>query len=626
MFLSSDGNTLTLFSEYSEDLEYSLYGTTTVMSIDVSDISEPKEIKRVTIGGLKKCVRKIGDQFYLVTNMIFRKNRIDLDDPTTYIPSIDYGDKTHVCDSSKIIFPEKISNVYYSYVTILNEGALSLRDEAALMTSGEVYFTENSIIFENSYSSEVTEGDKTVQRLFTRFGVLDMSKGLAWRGYFTVKGEIKDQYSIDERDGALRIVASTSDNAGYRITYDSASLYIYNLKSLEQIASVENFAPKGEAATAVRFEGDKLYVCTAEVVTYSDPVFFFDLSDYNNITYVDTGFIEGFSTSLIDFGEGYLLGVGRENGSINKLEVYSREGEKVVSVDKFYISGSMTTEYKSFLINREENLFGLYVSRYLSSSSNQQNSYVVVKLSESGKLTEVCRFDSNAGNTARAFAKDGFIYLTSNNGFSVGSVGGNIVCNLSTEHKLGEKTVIGEALCGELATYEQICSCGRSKVYQNYNPDRTTHTFSDDGICTNCGSDKGLPRTNADKIIYTSNGDGTCTVTGTRGWVYGVVKIPTYSPKGEKVSAIGAGAFSDCISLQSVTLPHTVTSIGTVAFYSCSRLPRIVIPESVTYIGSSAFENCFSLTIYCEQESKPSNWSTEWNFSGNRVVFGYQNA
>ena len=68
------------------------------------------------------------------------------------------------------------------------------------------------------------------------------------------------------------------------------------------------------------------------------------------------------------------------------------------------------------------------------------------------------------------------------NDFYVADKGGRLLCSISTEHKLGDKTLIEEAVCGEFATYEQICSCGRSKLSQS---DKTPHTFSDDGVCTN---------------------------------------------------------------------------------------------------------------------------------------------
>ncbi|MDD6190035.1 MAG: leucine-rich repeat domain-containing protein, partial [Firmicutes bacterium] len=55
------------------------------------------------------------------------------------------------------------------------------------------------------------------------------------------------------------------------------------------------------------------------------------------------------------------------------------------------------------------------------------------------------------------------------------------------------------------------------------------------------------------------------------------------------------GAFSDCASLKSITIPDSVTSIGNFAFYYCASLKSITIPDSVTSIGNFAFYYCASL-------------------------------
>ena len=61
-------------------------------------------------------------------------------------------------------------------------------------------------------------------------------------------------------------------------------------------------------------------------------------------------------------------------------------------------------------------------------------------------------------------------------------------------------------------------------------------------------------------------------------------------------SSIGYGAFQDCHSLTSVTIPNSVTSIGSSAFENCSGLTNVVIPNSVTSIVGGAFAWCSSLT------------------------------
>jgi uncharacterized secreted protein with C-terminal beta-propeller domain len=193
-----------------------------------------------------------------------------------------------------------------------------------------------------------------------------------------VDGFLNDQYSLDEKDGVLRVVTETNyrktkryhnvDKDVYNYTtvetYRSADLYCIDLSTFEIVGSVIGFAPEGEQVASVRFDGDKAYVCTAVVVSFTDPVFFFDLSDMSNITYTDTGVIEGFSTSLIELEGGYLLGIGYGNSRDTlKFEIYEEKNGMVVSVCDYELRGvTFSEDYKSYYINRKENLFGLMTS------------------------------------------------------------------------------------------------------------------------------------------------------------------------------------------------------------------------------------------------------------------------
>lgn len=82
---------------------------------------------------------------------------------------------------------------------------------------------------------------------------------------------------------------------------------------------------------------------------------------------------------------------------------------------------------------------------------------------------------------------------------------------------------------------------------------------------------------------------------------------------GSNVQTIGEGAFLECSQLTSVVLGENVETLGDYAFYFCSQLTSIILPDSLREIGEHVFFYCEGLTIYCQAESKPDAWDTEWN-------------
>jgi hypothetical protein len=89
---------------------------------------------------------------------------------------------------------------------------------------------------------------------------------------------------------------------------------------------------------------------------------------------------------------------------------------------------------------------------------------------------------------------------------------------------------------------------------------------------------------------------------------------------------IAAQAFYCCFALTAITLPSGLTTIGWGAFQYCTALTKIWIPATCTTISVSNYsESPFyvdssSLKIYCEASSKPSGWSTYWNYYGSSGV------
>ena len=72
-----------------------------------------------------------------------------------------------------------------------------------------------------------------------------------------------------------------------------------------------------------------------------------------------------------------------------------------------------------------------------------------------------------------------------------------------------------------------------------------------------------------------------------------------------KVTEIGHHAFMECMDMQSVSIPETVSSIDKFAFFGCSSLTYVTLPASVASLGMKAFYDCSSLGDVYSFASQP---------------------
>ena len=369
MYLTEDCKTVIVITDYVSKIEGVSKRRVGITSIDVSDPANPVKTSDLSIDGLYNTSRLVNGKLLLVSEYNFNIRNVDYSNPETFVPRVTRNGEDSYLQMSEIYAPDGINSSRYSVVASVDIENFEISGVNGLLNfTNSVYVSENNLYITREYTKKNQyEDGKISSEVTSDIAVLDYANGGLDRQVLTVSGSIKDQYSMDEREGHLRVVTSTDKrtvtNSQFIISgpsqrWQSASLYVIRLSDGSLVASVEDFAPNGEEVASVRFDGDKLYVCTAVVITFTDPVFFFDLSDYSNITYTDTGVIDGFSDSLINLGEGFLLGIGEENWQYSKVEVYEEGAGTVNSVDVFKFRGEYSRDYKDYLVNREENLFG----------------------------------------------------------------------------------------------------------------------------------------------------------------------------------------------------------------------------------------------------------------------------
>ena len=412
------------------------YNKTIAVMLDVTDASDIKEAEVVEVSGSVISSRMKDGKLLLVTGMPIY-NDPDFSDESAFLPQITKNGECESLAAPDILYNDDCTNAYYTVAVMLDSESLDVLGSLAVLDNAWVVSVSENNIFLGcnyyGYSEEPGEYDneiitKNINQ--TNIYTISYSSGtLENKGMVRVDGFLNDQYSLDEKDGVLRVVTETWSRTGKRYhtvdkdvynftsieNYRSADLYCIDLATNEIVGSVIGFAPEGEQVASVRFDGDKAYVCTAVVVSFTDPVFFFDLSDMSNITYTDTGVIEGFSTSLIELEGGYLLGIGYGNTRDHlKLEVYEEKNGMVVSVCTYELSGvEFSEDYKSYYINRKDNLFGLMTSRA------DVGDYVLLHFN-GGAIVPVAnvRFDrvSDEGVT-RATMIDGKLYIFAGDNF-----------------------------------------------------------------------------------------------------------------------------------------------------------------------------------------------------------------
>ena len=236
---------------------------------------------------------------------------------------------------------------------------------------------------------------------------------------------------MDQYNGVLRVATSTLDQTyrQYQSEYwiyrwreilsseRNCDLYCIDLNTWEIASSVIGFAPEGEEVTSARFNGNNAYICTAEVVILSDPVYFFNLQDIHNITYKHTPIIDGYSSSLIQFGD-YLVGIGYNDQRDLKVEAYAETATEVIPIAAYERDAIFTEEYKGYLIDREQGLIGLHVTDW---SSVGNRIYLLLwfdgeQFHELEVVTHPTVLDCRLGST-RAFVEDNFLYIFTYNGF-----------------------------------------------------------------------------------------------------------------------------------------------------------------------------------------------------------------
>lgn len=333
------------------------------VSIDVYDIGnrkKPKLISKKKMDGWFKTARLSEGYLYVMASKDMYGIRYEIDKPSSYIPKVDNETMSY----QDVIIPDKgISQGYMVIASLSLEKPNKFADKKAVFSNGYIFYVSPT----NLYIADTLYNDKGSNSIITK---INYNKGkLSVKTQGRIKGYLKNNFSIDEYEGYLRVVTTVENYDDYEFTTYN-NLYVLD-KSLKEAGKIEKLA-KDEIIYSARFMGDVGYFVTFRQV---DPLFSVDLSNPKKPKIIGKLKIPGFSTYLHFYGDNLLFGIGKEADENTgatlglKLSMFDiSDPSNVKEVHKLYLGDYTESEaldqYKEILVNDNKNIIGFSYSGY----------------------------------------------------------------------------------------------------------------------------------------------------------------------------------------------------------------------------------------------------------------------
>lgn len=311
---------------------------------DISDRTNPVLSREYKIEGDLLSSRMMDGKLYLVTNKwtYFYGGEVkpSQEDVLPHVFDSEKNDKTTTIPVEQICFMPNPADSSIMTISVMDTNNSSQVKTESIMGGGSnVYMSTNALYIVKPHmyffpllervdidpetvsgGSEATSTDESEnEEPKTQIHKYNLtSNSVSYAGYGEVKGDILNQFSMDEFNGYFRIATTLWTQEG---TLNN----VYVLDSgMNQVGEIEGLAP-GERIYSVRFSGETGYVVTFKNV---DPLFVLDLSNPANPVVTGELKIPGFSNYLHPVGDNLLVGIGMDTREIYET---GKNGEMVVT-------------------------------------------------------------------------------------------------------------------------------------------------------------------------------------------------------------------------------------------------------------------------------------------------------
>jgi len=302
-------------SESKSILPPNVYSAVSVQLYDISDREDPELIRTTSFEGDYVTSRKIDTDVYFVVNSYPRYTGgggcgdivpMFADKGGSRGPMAD--DYKPTCPCTRIGYIEEIeARNFLTLASIsMEDENKEIEKETILGNGRNVYASKENIYIAQTQRSRYSYGSSNEQKtLITKFSLDDGD--IEFVGSGAVKGNILNQFSMDEYDDHFRIATTSGSMWGKGEQLSSNNVYVLD-EDLDVVGTLEDLAP-GERIYSVRFMGKRGYVVTFKKV---DPLFVIDLENHRNPTVLGKLKIPGYSDYLHPYDETHIIGIGKD--------------------------------------------------------------------------------------------------------------------------------------------------------------------------------------------------------------------------------------------------------------------------------------------------------------------------
>ena len=446
------GNKLAVISEYTNGTNGG--NDTICIFYDITDRSKPELVNEGRQSGDYISSRAIDGHVYIIS--AFRQYRKN----DEILPEYDGSEIEAQCT----YIPDEISNTNFTIVTSFDTNAdgCDNTDVISILSMSSIIYSAKENLYltaaRSIYDSENTElnENQTVPTSKTDIYRIELKEGkMKPTAFGNIPGTLKDQFSIDESDGILRIASNINyatvvkrDNllenvleGAYRFSFSETCNKVFCLNEDLDVIGESEALGITEQIKSVRYIGDIAYVVTFR---QTDPLYAIDLSDPENPKTLSELKIDGFSTYMHPFGNGLLLGIGYDADSKYggttglKLTMFDISDPTatfdisscILSWENGYSDSSALYNHKATLIDAKKNIIAIPISEEYCNTITEDgystvrygvSTYFVFFEFDGKTLTEqkritVCENADNFFSSLRGLYIGDYGYLTHNDG------------------------------------------------------------------------------------------------------------------------------------------------------------------------------------------------------------------